>query len=304
MAQLDIAERFAPQDGKFQIRFESRTHRLPPLDPAGGRRREGRDADPRHAAAMALKLDRPGLRAAGRSSDIRKADQRALRDDAASPARRARASRPRCTRACSEVATPDVNVITVEDPVEYRMDGINQVPVNPKRGIDLRRRAALDPAPGPRRDPGRRDPRHARRPTSRSRPRSPATWCSRRCTRTTRRSTITRLVDMGIDPFMVSSSLLCIGAQRLARKLCEHCRVPLEVPDEGASFPWASCERSSPGCSSSARTRGLPALQGRATRAASRSSRRCTSTHDAQAHGRRRPIGTRAEDRGRCARAC
>jgi type IV pilus assembly protein PilB len=46
-------------------------------------------------------------------------------------------------------------------------------------------------------------------------------------------TTITRLVDMGIDPFMVASSLLCIGAQRLARKLCTHCRVKLERLPQG-----------------------------------------------------------------------
>jgi len=45
-------------------------------------------------------------------------------------------------------------------------------------------------------------------------------------------STITRLMDMGIDPFMVSSSLLAIGAQRLARKVCEGCRTPLELPEK------------------------------------------------------------------------
>jgi type IV pilus assembly protein PilB len=45
-------------------------------------------------------------------------------------------------------------------------------------------------------------------------------------------STITRLMDMGVDPFMVSSSLLFIGAQRLARKLCEGCRVEIEVPEK------------------------------------------------------------------------
>jgi type IV pilus assembly protein PilB len=46
-------------------------------------------------------------------------------------------------------------------------------------------------------------------------------------------STITRLVDMGIDPFMVSSSLLCVCAQRLGRRLCKRCKIPLtDVPKE------------------------------------------------------------------------
>jgi type IV pilus assembly protein PilB len=44
-------------------------------------------------------------------------------------------------------------------------------------------------------------------------------------------TTITRLIDMGIDPFMVASSLLCIGAQRLARKVCQHCRVRIDIPE-------------------------------------------------------------------------
>jgi len=41
---------------------------------------------------------------------------------------------------------------------------------------------------------------------------------------------VTRLIDMGIDPFMVSSSLICVAAQRLARILCPHCRRPAELP--------------------------------------------------------------------------
>jgi type IV pilus assembly protein PilB len=43
-------------------------------------------------------------------------------------------------------------------------------------------------------------------------------------------STITRMVDMGVDPFMISSSTLLIAAQRLVRKLCEYCREPIETP--------------------------------------------------------------------------
>ena len=43
---------------------------------------------------------------------------------------------------------------------------------------------------------------------------------------------VTRLVDMGIDPFMVSSSVLCVAAQRLVRQLCSHCRRVIEVPED------------------------------------------------------------------------
>jgi type IV pilus assembly protein PilB len=127
-----------------------------------------------------------------------------------------------------EVATPEINVTTVEDPVEYRMDGINQVPVNPKRGTTfagaLRSILRQDPdvvLVGEIRDLETADiaikaalTGHLVLSTLHTNDAA---------------STITRLVDMGIDPFMVSSSLLCIGAQRLARKLCTNCRVPVEL---------------------------------------------------------------------------
>jgi type IV pilus assembly protein PilB len=130
-----------------------------------------------------------------------------------------------------EVATPDVNVVTVEDPVEYRMDGINQVPVNPKRGMTfagaLRSILRQDPdivLVGEIRDTETADiavkaalTGHLVLSTLHTNDAS---------------TTITRLVDMGIDPFMVSSSLLCVGAQRLGRKLCTHCRVRIDLPRE------------------------------------------------------------------------
>ena len=55
---------------------------------------------------------------------------------------------------------------------------------------------------------------------SRSRRRSPATWCSRRCTPTTRPATISRLLNMGVEPFLITASVNLVLAQRLARKIC------------------------------------------------------------------------------------
>jgi type IV pilus assembly protein PilB len=129
----------------------------------------------------------------------------------------------------NEVATPDVNVVTVEDPVEYRMDGINQVPVNPKRGLTFA---------GALRSILRQDPDVILvgeiRDTETADIAVKAALTGHLVLSTLHTndapSTITRLIDMGVDPFMVSSSLLCIGAQRLARKLCEACRKPIELP--------------------------------------------------------------------------
>jgi len=131
----------------------------------------------------------------------------------------------------NEVATPDVNVVTVEDPVEYRMDGINQVPVNPKRGMTFA---------GALRSILRQDPDVILvgeiRDTETAEIAVKAALTGHLVLSTLHTndaaSTITRLVDMKIDPFMVSCSLLCIGAQRLARKLCEGCRQPLELPEK------------------------------------------------------------------------
>jgi type IV pilus assembly protein PilB len=130
-----------------------------------------------------------------------------------------------------EVATPDVNVVTVEDPVEYRMDGINQVPVNPKRGMTfagaLRSILRQDPdvvLVGEIRD----------KETADIAVKAALTGHLVLSTLHTNdaASTVTRLVDMGIDPFMVASSVLCIGAQRLARRLCKNCRTPMQLPEK------------------------------------------------------------------------
>jgi len=226
LAQLDIAERFAPQDGKFQIRFENRRidFRLSILPMVGGEKAVMRILD---TGTMSLKLDNLGYEEKA-LDDIKRASL--------SPYGMLLLTGPtgsgKSTTLYScvqEVAQPHINVTTVEDPVEYRMDGINQVPVNPKRGTTfagaLRSILRQDPdvvLVGEIRDIETADiaikaalTGHLVLSTLHTNDAA---------------STVTRLVDMGIDPFMVSSSLLCIGAQRLARKLCSNCRVQVELP--------------------------------------------------------------------------
>jgi len=132
LASLDIAIRFEPQDGKFQIRFEGRTidFRLSMLPVVGGEKAVMRILD---QSGVASKLDTLGF------------EDRCLKDmlEAVSSAygmvlvTGPTGSGKSTTLYASvrEVATPEINVVTVEDPVEYRMDGVNQVPVNPKRGL-------------------------------------------------------------------------------------------------------------------------------------------------------------------------
>jgi type IV pilus assembly protein PilB len=226
LAQLDIAERFTPQDGKFQIRYEGRTidFRLSVLPVVGGEKAVMRILD---QGSLALKLDGMGYEPSSLE---------AIRKAITAPYGMMLVTGPTGSgksttlySCVAEVATIDINVVTVEDPVEYRMDGVNQVPVNPKRGLtfSLALRSILRQDPdvilvGEIRDTETADiaikaalTGHLVLSTLHTNDAA---------------STITRLVDMGVDPYLVSSSLLCIGAQRLARKLCESCRVPIELP--------------------------------------------------------------------------
>ncbi|MET0989313.1 MAG: ATPase, T2SS/T4P/T4SS family, partial [Glaciihabitans sp.] len=130
-----------------------------------------------------------------------------------------------------EVSRPEINVITVEDPVEYRMDGVNQVQVNPKAGLTfasaLRSILRSDPDVvllGEIRD----------FETAQIAIEAALTGHLVLSTLHTNDapSAVTRLTEMGIEPFLVGSALDCVVAQRLARRLCERCKAPAEYSAE------------------------------------------------------------------------
>lgn len=124
--------------------------------------------------------------------------------------------------AISRLNNDDVNIITVEDPVEYQLPNINQVQVNPVTGLTFARglRAIL------RQDPNIvmvgeiRDVE-----TAEIAVRSAMTGHLVLSTLHSNSAvnSITRLVDMGVEPFLVASSLNCVVAQRLVRRICPHC---------------------------------------------------------------------------------
>jgi len=133
---------------------------------------------------------------------------------------------------------PTKNVITVEDPVEYQLEGINQVQVNNKAGLTfasaLRTILRADPdiiLVGEIRD----------RETAGIAVEAALTGHLVLSTIHTNDAATTpnRLIEMGVEPFLVGSALDCIVAQRLARKLCERCKEPYEA-DQGqlASLGW------------------------------------------------------------------
>jgi len=125
------------------------------------------------------------------------------------------------------VARPEINVITVEDPVEYRMEGISQVQVNPKAGLTfasaLRSILRSDPDVvliGEIRD----------HETAQIAIEASLTGHLVLSTLHTNDapSAITRLTEMDIEPFLVGSALDCVVAQRLTRRLCVHCKAPVQ----------------------------------------------------------------------------
>jgi general secretion pathway protein E len=125
--------------------------------------------------------------------------------------------------ALSRINTPDLNILTVEDPVEYQLRGISQMAINPKIGLSfaagLRSFLRQDPdviMVGEIRD----------RETAEIAIQASLTGHLVFSTVHTNdaASAITRLVDMGVEPFLVASSLMAVMAQRLVRRVCPHCR--------------------------------------------------------------------------------
>lgn len=132
--------------------------------------------------------------------------------------------------ALSTINRPEINIITIEDPIEYQIDGVGQIQVNPK--IDLTFAAGL-------RSIVRQDPdviligEIRDRETAEIAIQSSLTGHLVFSTLHTNdaASAVTRLIDMGIEPFLVTSSIVAIIAQRLVRVLCPHCK-EVYTPDE------------------------------------------------------------------------
>ena len=125
--------------------------------------------------------------------------------------------------ALNHLYRPELKILTIEDPVEYRLDGVNQIPVNPKRGLTfaggLRSILRQDPdviMVGEIRDGETADIAI----------RSALTGHLVFSTLHTNDAigAVARLIDMGVEPFLIASSLRGVLAQRLVRRLCPHCR--------------------------------------------------------------------------------
>jgi general secretion pathway protein E len=227
MAKLNIAEKRLPQDGRIEIKIADRLVdiRVSVIPTAFGERVVLRLLD---KTANVLML-----------SDLGMQDQRIkmLNRLIKSPYGIILVTGPTGSgktttlyAALSTINHPEINIITIEDPIEYQMDGVGQIQVNPK--IDLTFAAGL-------RSIVRQDPdviligEIRDRETAEIAIQSSLTGHLVFSTLHTNdaASAVTRLIDMGIEPFLVTSSIIAIIAQRLVRMLCPHCK-EVYVPDE------------------------------------------------------------------------
>ncbi len=224
LSSLDIAERMRPQDGKFQLRVEGRQidFRVSVIPTIHGEKVVMRILD---ADNLALSLDLLGFEPHSLDHFKHAVVQPYGMILVTGPTGSGKSTT--LYSSIKEILSVESNFVTVEDPVEYQLEGVNQTHVNPKRGITFA---------GALRSILRQDPdviligeiRDAETLDIAVKAALTGHLVLSTLHTNDAASTVTRMVDMGLDPFMVASSVVLIAAQRLARKLCDSCKEPLE----------------------------------------------------------------------------
>jgi len=231
MSGLDIAEKRLPQDGRFSVKIGSRSLdiRVATMPTQYGESMVLRLLDP---SANLLKLEELGMPASALARFRRLIERPAGMVLVTGPTGSGKTTT--LYSALSYLNRSDTKIITVEDPVEYRLDRVNQVQVNAKIGLDFARvlRTTLRQDPdillvGEMRD----------RETVEIGLRAAITGHLVLSTLHTMSAiaTIHRLLDMGAAGFMIAAAVHGIVAQRLLRRVCENCAQPVEpTPQESA----------------------------------------------------------------------
>ncbi|MFA6043990.1 MAG: GspE/PulE family protein [Phycisphaerales bacterium] len=228
MAGMNIAERYAPQDGHISLRFEGRKIdiRVSTVPTLYGESVVMRILD---KEAISLDLETLGMAKRDRDSMQKLIDLPHGMVLVTGPTGSGKTTT--LYAALTKLYDPTLKILTIEDPVEYELNGVNQIPVNPKRGLTfadgLRSILRQDPdviMVGEIRD----------YETAEISVRAALTGHLLFSTLHTNNalSAAGRLLDMGVEPFLLSSVLEGVLAQRLGRRLCPHCkvRVPLSEP--------------------------------------------------------------------------
>ncbi len=230
LALLKIDEHRIPQDGQFRVTFEGRMVdlRISSLPTVYGEKVVIRILD---VSSGRLTLDQLGLQ--GMNKD--KVSKNILRSNGMilSTGPTGSGKSTSLFSILGMVSLPGVNVVTLEDPVEYHISGVNQVQIRPDIGFTFATglRSILRQDPNVVMVGEIRDSETAELAVHAS-----LTGHLVLSTLHTNDapSAIPRLIDMGIEPFLISSSLVLVMAQRLVRKVCDHCRSEIEVPIEKA----------------------------------------------------------------------
>ena len=230
ISNLDIAEKRVPQDGRMKLvlsKTRSIDFRVSTLPMINGEKIVMRILDPTSATL--------GIEALGYEPE----QKEALLSAVSRPYGLVLVTGPTGSGKTVSLYTclnilnnPGVNISTAEDPAEIPLPGINQVSVNDKQGLTFASalKAFL-----------RQDPdiimigeiRDLETADMAIKAASTGHMVLSTLHTNDAPSTLTRLMNMGVAPFNIASAVSLITAQRLARRLCKHCRVPLDVPREG-----------------------------------------------------------------------
>lgn len=227
MASLDIAERRLPQGGRISFVHERRVVdlRLATTPTVRGEKAVLRVLDGEHSARTLDDLDMAPRNLENVRASLARPHGLVL---VTGPTGSGKSTT--LYAALQELSSPEKNVVTVEDPVEYRLDGVNQMQINAKAGLTF---AAALPSIL-RADPDVLLVGEVRdRATAQLAIEAALTGHLVMTTLHTNdaASAATRLTELGVEPFLLASSLDLIVAQRLARRLCGWCRDPYEPAD-------------------------------------------------------------------------
>jgi type II secretory ATPase GspE/PulE/Tfp pilus assembly ATPase PilB-like protein len=230
MAELDIAEKRVPQDGRFRLKVPGKTidFRVSVMPSVHGEDAVIRILDKQSMSEQftELRLDILGFP---------EAELKRFRKYIREPYGMVLVTGPTGSGktttlygALSEIRTPEDKIITIEDPVEYQLKGITQIPINEKKGLTFARglRSIL------RHDPDKvmvgeiRDPETAQIAIQ-------SALTGHLVFTTVHANNVFdvlgRFLNMGVEPYQFISALNCVLAQRLVRKICDACRQPVAV---------------------------------------------------------------------------